>query len=266
MAKRLKIITAGRLVIVGCYTIPTPRSTERERRALREISSAAQERMNLKRSWQKLEVELAANFTRRDLHLVFTYDDDHLPPSRTEAVKLLKKLIRLLRDHRKARGQETRYIYVTEQLSAEGGRLHHHMILNSTGADLEVIQSLWPYGAVELEPLDLWQGYEALAKYLTKESRECGKPESGARTWAASIGLKKAKVESEVVRDNLTVAPPPGAIILSSPPPVENEFGVFTTIKYYLPVRKEGKGARPPRKRKPDSHASLFGLETRCNK
>ena len=253
MAKRLKIITAGRLVIVGCYTIPTPRSTDRERRALREISSAAQERMNLKRSWQKLEVELAANFTRRDLHLVFTYDDDHLPPSRVEAVKLLKKLIRLLRDHRKARGQETRYIYVTEQLSAEGGRLHHHMILNSTGADLEVIQSLWPYGAVELEPLDLWQGYEALAKYLTKEPRECGKPESGARTWAASIGLKKAKVESEIVRDNLTVAPPPGAIILSSPPPVENEFGVFTTITYYLPVSKEGKAARPPRKPKPDT-------------
>ena len=30
MAKRLKTITAGRLVVVGCYTIPTPRSTERE--------------------------------------------------------------------------------------------------------------------------------------------------------------------------------------------------------------------------------------------
>ena len=253
MAKRIKTITAGRLVIVGCYTIPTPRSSDRERRELREISSAAQERMNLKRSWQKLEVELAANFTRRDLHLVFTYDDDHLPPNREEARKRLKKMIRLLRDHRKARGQETRYIYVTEQLSAEGGRLHHHMILNGTGDDLEVLRSLWPYGEVELETLDLWEGYEALAKYLTKEPRECGKPESGARTWAPSIGLKKPRVESEIVKDNITVAAPPGAIILSSPPPVENEFGVFTTIKYYLPVRKERKGARPPRKRQPDS-------------
>ncbi|MEQ2454945.1 rolling circle replication-associated protein [Flavonifractor hominis] len=253
MAKRVKTVTAGQLVIVGCYTIPTPRSSERERRALREISSAAQERMNLKRSWQKLELELAANFTRRDLHLVFTYDDEHLPATRPEAVKRLKKLIRLLRMHRKARGQEMKYIYVTEQLSAEGGRLHHHMILNGTGADLEVIRSLWPYGEVELEPLDLWQGYEALAKYLTKEPRECGKPEIGARTWAASIGLKKPKVESEIVKDNLTVVPPPGAIILSSPPPVENEFGVFTTIKYYLPVRKERKGTRPPRKRQRNS-------------
>lgn len=253
MAKRIKTITAGRLVIVGCYTIPTPRSSDRERQALREISSAAQERMNLKRSWQKLEVELATNFTHRDLHLVFTYDDDHLPRNREEARKYLKKMIRLLRAHRKAREQETKYIYVTEQLSAEGGRIHHHMILNGTGADLEVLRSLWPYGEVELETLDLWEGYEALAKYLTKEPRECGKPESGARTWASSIGLKKPKVESEIVKDNITVAAPPGAIILSSPPPVENEFGVFTTIKYYLPVRKERKGTRPPRKRQPDS-------------
>lgn len=253
MAKRIKTITAGRLVVVGCYTIPTPRSSDRERRALREISSAAQERMNLKRSWQKLEVLLAANFTRHDLHLVFTYDDEHLPPDRAEAVKRLKKMIVQLRAYRRARDQETRYIYVTEQLSAEGGRLHHHMILNGTGEDLEAVRSLWPYGEVELEPLDLWEGYEALAKYLTKEPRECGKPETGARTWAASIGLKKPIVESEVVRDHLTIAPPPGAIILSSPPPIRNEFGEFTTIKYYLPVRREGKGARPPRRRQQNS-------------
>ena len=60
MAKRLKTITAGRLVVVGCYTIPTPRSTGQERRALREISSAAQMEINAKRSWQKLELLLAA--------------------------------------------------------------------------------------------------------------------------------------------------------------------------------------------------------------
>ncbi len=48
---------------------------------------------------------------------------------------------------------------MTEQLSAEGGRLHHHLILNGTGADLEVLRSLWPHGQVELERLDTWQGY-----------------------------------------------------------------------------------------------------------
>lgn len=85
--KRLKTITAGRLVVVGCYTIPTPRSTERERKALREISSAAQMTINANRSWQRLELLLAANFGRRDLHVVLTYDDEHLPANRQAAVQ-----------------------------------------------------------------------------------------------------------------------------------------------------------------------------------
>lgn len=230
MAKRLKTITAGRLVVVGCYTIPTPRSTERERKALREISSAAQMTINANRSWQRLELLLAANFGRRDLHVVLTYDDEHLPANRQAAVQRVRKMLPQLRAVRKSRGQELKYIYVTEQLSSEGGRLHHHMVVNGTGADLDVLRSLWPYGEVELETLDTWQGYEALAKYLTKEPRELGKPEVGARNWAASIGLTKPKVESEIVKDNLTVAAPPGAVILSAPPPVRNEFGEFVLL------------------------------------
>ena len=81
----------GRLVVVGCYTIPTPRSTERERKALREISSAAQMTINANRSWQRLELLLAANFGRRDLHVVLTYDDEHLPANRQAAVKRVRK-------------------------------------------------------------------------------------------------------------------------------------------------------------------------------
>ena len=253
MAKRLKTITAGRLVIVGCYTIPTPRSSDRERIALREISTAAQDRVNARKSWQKLEQILAANFGRRDLVLTLTYEDGHLPATRADAVKRVKKLIVQLRAHRRARGQPTRYVYVTEQLSSEGGRLHHHMVLNGTGDDLEVLRSLWTHGNVELDALDDWERYEALARYLTKEPRELGKPETGARNWSASLGLKKAAVETEIVRDHLTAVAPPGAIILSAPPPIRNEFGEFVTIKYYLPERKERKGARPPRKRKENS-------------
>ena len=250
MAKRLKTITAGRLVVVGCYTIPSPRSSPQERRALREISSAAQMELNAKRAWQKLELLLAANFGRRDLHVVLTYDDEHLPPDREAARNLIRKLLKLLRAHRKARGQELKYIYVTEQLSAEGGRLHHHLVLNGTGADLEVLCSLWPYGEVELEQLDTWQGYEALAKYLTKEPREVGRPEPGKKSWTSSMNLAKPATESEIVKDNLTVAAPPGVIILSAPPPIRNEFGEFVTLKYYLPIRKEKKGTRPPARRR----------------
>lgn len=251
MAKRLKTITAGRLVISVCYTIPTPRSTPEEREALREISSAAQMALNNRRAWQKLELLLAANFSRRDLVIELTYDDAHLPPSREEAIKLVRKFLSWLRTHRKARGQELRYVYVTEQLSAEGGRLHHHLVINGTGTDLEVLKSLWPYGNVKMEQLDDWQGYEALAKYLTKEARELGRPEPGKKCWVASLGLKKPTVESEIVKDNLTVVAPPGAIILSAPPPIRNQFGEFITIKYIRPTpRKEKRGIRPPRRRR----------------
>ena len=250
MAKRLKTITAGRLVVVGCYTIPSPRSSPEERRGLRQISSAAQMELNAKRAWQKLELLLAANFGRRDLHVVLTYDDEHLPADRTEVVKRIRKLLPQLRAVRKSRGQELKYIYVTEQLSAEDGRLHHHLVLNGTGADLEVLRSLWPYGEVELEQLDTWQGYEALAKYLTKVPREVGRPEPGKKSWTSSLNLVKPKAESEIVKDNLTVAAPPGAIILSAPPPVRNQFGEFVMLKYYLPIRKEKKGTRPPARRR----------------
>lgn len=170
--KRLKTITAGRLVAGVCYSVAVVQDGPAERAAKNNMSTAAQERINLRRAWQKLEMLLAANFGPRDLHVVFTYDDEHLPPNRGSANKLLRKIFPQLRLYRRARGQETRYIYVTEQLSAEGGRLHHHVVLNGTGDDLEVLRSLWPYGQVDIERLDVWQGYEALAKYLTKEARE----------------------------------------------------------------------------------------------
>ena len=114
------------------------------------------------------------------------------------------------------------------------------MIINGTGADLDVLRSLWPYGEVELEPLDTWQGYEALAKYLTKEPRELGKPEVGARNWAASLGLKSRRWRVKSSRDNLTVAAPPGAVILSAPPPVRNEFGEFVVLKILFTNKEEG--------------------------
>lgn len=248
--KRIKTVTGGRLCYGVCYTVSTARDGSAERAAKSRISSAAQERVNLRRAWQKLEMTLAANFRRRDLHVVLTYADESLPPTRAAAVKLLRKFLGLLRRHRKARGQPLKYVYVTEQLSAEGGRLHHHLVLNGTGADLEVICSLWPYGEVEIERLDVWQGYEALAKYLTKEPREVGRSQLGARCWTPSLGLAKPVTETETVSDHVTLAAPPGALILDRHEE-RNEYGEYLYIKYWLPARREvGKKTRPRHRRR----------------
>lgn len=248
--KRIKTITGGRLVASVCYTSASIQDTPRERAAKDRMSSVAQEKINLRRSWQKLEMVLAANFDWHDLHIVLTYGDDYLPVNREAAIKRVRKFLALLRKHRKVRGLITKYIYVTEQLSAEGGRLHHHLVLNGTGGDLDVLQSLWPYGQVDMERLDIWEGYEALAKYLTKEPREVGRAEPGARSWTPSVGLTKPRVESMRVSDSVTITAPPGAITLDRREE-KSEFGEYLYLKYLLPERKEGKrGVRPPRRRK----------------
>ena len=108
--------------------------------------------------------------------------------------------LRSLRAMRKKRGQELRYVYVTEGLHGKsedeyfGGdgrledrRLHHHAVFNGVGPDdLEEIQSLWQGGGyVRIEPVDVHY-YRELAKYLTKEPREFGRARPGEHAWRAS--------------------------------------------------------------------------------
>lgn len=112
--KRRKTIRAGRLVHDCAYTMCFPSDAPRARREKRKCTSAARQRMNLKRAAQKLELSLAANFGQRDLVLSLGYDDAHLPETREAAVACLRKLLRQLRTVRKRNGQELKYIYVTE--------------------------------------------------------------------------------------------------------------------------------------------------------
>ncbi|MPM33330.1 hypothetical protein SDC9_79903 [bioreactor metagenome] len=251
MAKRKNIITAGRLVRGVVYTVALPRDDARARSAKLQVSTAARERMNLKASWEKLEAQLAANFTGRDLHVTLTYRDADLPPDKKEAVKRLKKFLTQLRTYRRARGGSLYYIYVTEDKHGDA-RIHHHIVLNGTGSDYEIIRSLWIYGDdVDFEPIEL-PGYTALAKYLTKEPREYGKVEVGGRTWTPSLGLKKPEPDAGFVPDNMTLTAPPGAIILDRDEK-HNGFGEFVYIKYLLPApfaKLPDRYQRTPRKKK----------------
>lgn len=237
MAKRMKTVTAGRLVYAVAYTMALPSDSGAARAEKKRVSSAARKAMNLTHSWQKLELTLAANFGRRDLHVVLTYNDEHLPPTRERARQLLRKFLKQLRAWRKARGLDLKYIYVTEEYTDTGQRLHHHVVLNGTGQDYSIIRELWPYGTdIDIERLDNWDGYEALARYLTKEPAEHGKPHVGDRVWTPSLGLVKPKVEHQIIPDNVTVTPPPGAKILEhSKYARENQYGTFEYIKYILP-------------------------------
>lgn len=253
--KRKKQITAGRLQIVVSYTVASLQDTPTARADKVKMSTAARQAINLRYSWQKLEVVLAANFTEADLFLTLTYADERLPPSRDAAIKQVKKFLRRLRDARRRREASTRYIYVTEQLSAEGGRLHHHLVINGTGpGDLDEIVHLWDNGNADVEHLEVGgndNAYADYAKYLTKEPRQVRSPEVGARTWVPSLGLSHPEPETADMDDNMTIAPPPGAYILEAPPPSRNEHGEFCYLKYLLPLpTRECRYRRPQSRRK----------------
>lgn len=230
MAKRKKTITAGQLVLVAMASMPLPRDPDFVRAEKSRCMSAARARMNLKQSCQKLELLLAANFTNNDYYITLTYDDEHLPSSRSAAKKLLTKFVTRLRTHRRARNQELKYIYVTEGLHG-GKRLHHHIVINGYN-DIDDIISLWSYGNTKHTHIDPQQ-FGDLARYLTKEPRD-GIAQNGKRCWTPSLNLIKPTAQSEIVADDLSLVAPKGAVILER---VENqtEFGEFVYLKYFLP-------------------------------
>ena len=227
MSKAIKHITAGLLHIEVIGQVPERPPGRQGRSPKRQPTSLAQQFYNDKCSWRELELVTAANFGRQALVITQTYDNDHLPKDRVEANRFFQKFVRKLRSARKLRGAELKYIYVTEGFhekrendwlegdgSLEDRRFHHHVIINTTGADdLEEIRSLWQGGGyIRAEPLDVHY-YRELAKYMTKEAREFGRPKPGERTWRCSRNLQKPVVEYiEIPSDSVTLAPPHGAV------------------------------------------------------
>lgn len=255
MSKTLKQVRAGRLVCAVVYTGPSPGDSPKQRAQKQKASSAARERLNARTSFEKLERTLADNFDNGDLYVTVTYDDAHLPPDRAAAQKKIRAFLAKLRAARKARGQTLKYIYVTEGCYP-GGRIHHHLVVDATGDDLEEIKALWRYGGnVELQRLtfDREHTYEDLASYLTKEPRKWGHPEVGERTWTPSLGLTRSEPVTVEVPDMVTIDAPPEAVAVSKDGPHRNGWGEWCWIKYLLPydpARRKPKAKRKRRKKK----------------
>lgn len=253
MAKRKKTITAGRIVKTILYTAPEPRDGERVRAEKSRMTTAAQKAMNDKSARGRLEMLLAANYGNGDLFVTLTYRSADLPQKRAGAVKLVRQFLKNLRKHREARGQELRYIYTTEEKHG-AARLHHHLVINAVGRDLEAVKSLWPYGdIVDLEYIQE-RDYAELAAYMTKESVE-GRP-VGAQMWTGSRNLTKPAVESCFVPDDTALTVPHGCYILDKEEKV-TEYGSYCYIKYRVPVPPHRSLIRTPQDHAAPLHSDL---------
>lgn len=231
--KRLKTVRAGRLVYAVCYTQVLRSDPQQVRQVKSKCSTEARRRMNFRAAWQKLELLLAANFGSRDKVITLTYDNRHAPIDKKAANKMLKKFIGKLRRERRKRGEDLKYVYVTEGLHGDH-RIHHHLVINDAGEDSAELARLWQRGIIETELVDVY-GYGPLARYLTKEPREFGNS-NGARSWTPSTNLRKPIVTSELVNDNYSLIAPPGVHRLENACfRQENGFGSYTYIKYLIP-------------------------------
>lgn len=229
MAKRKKVVISGPVVETVVYTTPHPNDTPLERAEKSKITRAAQKAMNDKAARRRLSRLIYANFTGDDVFLTLTYRERDLPSKRKTAQADLRKFLKQFRAHRKKRGQELRYIYVTEQRHGDG-RLHHHLVFNSTGDDMEVIRSLWTWGdIIDIEPLKA-QDFTDWASYMTKES---GDRPNGAQMWTGSRNLEKPMVTSWYVNEDETVTAPVGAQVLEQSE-TTNQFGTYRYIRYKL--------------------------------
>lgn len=235
MAKeRRKTVKAGNLWMAVQYTAIRASNQNARREAKAQISSPARESLNAKLSWQKLMLTLAANYKTSDMVVTLSYRDKDLPNRRDEADKRLTNFIRAFRLHRRQLGEELIYVRVTEGYHS-GGRLHHHLIINSTGLDFDIIRQLWSRNGdnIDFEPFGA-DGAERWGKYLTKEPREKGRRYVGDRTWRTSIHMKKPEVVSELVDKRDSLLPPAGAFVIDSAQ-CENCYGRFCYMMAMLP-------------------------------
>ena len=243
--KTRKIVTAGPLVVEAIYPRGSAQDSPRVRAGKRKLSSEAQQRLNAKHSYQKLELLLAANFVPGDLVVTLTYDPEHLPRSRTQAVARLKEFRRVLSALRRARGEKLRMVWNAENVF-ELGRWHHHCVLNACGEDFEALRALWPWGAqIEIQRLriDRDHSYEALARYLCKEARE----RPNLRSWSYTRSCRQPEIESVPVPDDTPLQPPKGATVYEDERHA-NEFGAWRVVKYLAPNWRAA--VRRPRRRR----------------
>lgn len=251
--KKRKRILAGCLGIECDMPARSRGDSPKERAAKTKATNAAQKRMNQINSQMELELRLAANFPTAGsgLVIVLTYDDRHLPKNRKQAQRRFAYFLQKLRAARKAAGLPApRVIFAPEVLTSESGRWHHHIVLDNTGDDLDMVRRCWIYGSdIDCTKLrvDDEKNHETLARYMSKELREAQEYECrpGLHGWGCTRNCRKPEVDVVLVGEDDRLDVPHGATLLLHERR-QTEFAGYEIIKYRLP---DAAFRRPPRAR-----------------
>ena len=255
--KTLKRIYAGAIVVEALYDRCSPRDGPRQRAEKKKASSEAQRRLNKINSAQQLELRLAANYPAPGSALVITltYDDAHLPGSRQEAQRRFKYFLQKIRRKRLSAGlPEPVVFWAPEVLTSASGRWHHHAVIDNTGIDMDIIRRCWIYGGdifVEKLRVDNEKNHETLARYMTKELRECqdytARP--GLHGWSCTRNARKPETETITVPADYALEAPEGCEVLIDESR-STEWSSWRVLKYRIPGEAFAPAPRARRRRR----------------
>ncbi|WP_147354182.1 hypothetical protein [Clostridium sp. AF32-12BH] len=141
---------------------------------------------------------LIENFDAGDWHLVLTYAKEKRPDA-AGCRKVLRKFFEKCRRIYKAARIELRYVMVTEW---EGKAIHHHIVISDIPGIHHVLQDVWKEGGIHLTPLFQNHEFDALAEYLTKETKKTFHRSDSPmkQRWTCSRNLRRPEVHTEQVK------------------------------------------------------------------
>lgn len=227
------MVEAGPYVDVIVHPLSKGRIARCERMAAVKCTSDLQQKMNDRSAAYKFRRLIACNFSPADYVVTLTFSDKTLPATPELARdRYLKPFIRNIRADQKSIGLDLKYMYVTEGLHGDK-RLHHHIIVPSSGGIREAIKEHWPHGHVGFERISS-KGYDAWAGYLTKEPRKTGRRRVGDRMWTPSLNLIKPTVTTFDVEDDYRYEPPAGVVIKNNEN-ITNEWFSCQYVSYFKP-------------------------------
>lgn len=191
MPYREKKIYSGKILEIDIYPISFQERKHKRKRKEKE-SQPKQKNLNDKNAKKHLTRLINTNFTDNDLVVHLTYEDKYLPKSEEEAKKDITNFLRRIKNYRKKNNlEDLKYVAVIEYRDQEEGkkpiRIHHHIIINSM--DRDKLEELWGKGRANADRLKADEyGYEALAKYITKDPK-------GSKRWTQSRNLKQPTIK-----------------------------------------------------------------------
>ena len=231
---------AGDYLLIKNYTPGLYGAPGRHRIRRMRDTPKAMEKYNNHRKAEKLQMLILNNFDK-GFHVTLDYPKGARPETYEEAEKNLTKCLYKISRRLKRKGQEFKYIAVTER-GKRAAALHHHLIIEGRSEVLEELTSVWG-NHMKVSKMYEEGNYEDLAEYFCKiETKE--ESTKGKSKYHRSRNLKEPDVRTALCAGSIHDEPyiPKGYQLV--PDSLVNGFNEIIGIRYqrYM-LKRDCKGA-----------------------